>query len=73
MQVEQPQAQLCPTCGHMEQVHFVPSVCALPELHAAYEVRGLEKQGDTNKRRRTTIDKGRLLTGEEWCDIIKDK
>ena len=34
---------------------------------------GLEKQGDTNKRRRTTIDKGRLLTGEEWCVIIKDK
>ena len=43
------------------------------QMHAAFEVRGLEKQADTNKRRRTTIDKGRLLTGEEWCDIIKDK
>ena len=57
-----------------EEVHSVPSVHMLhAEFHAAFEVRVLEKQGDTNKRGRTTIDKGRHLTGEEWCDIMKEK
>ena len=67
---------VCPTCGHLERPHPIVAVRQLPvELRPVFQAAEAIQQSeiDRPKRKRATIDHGRLLTSEEWRAIIKKK
>ena len=71
-----PEPLVCPTCGHLERPHPIVAVRQLPvELRPVFSAAEVIHESEVERpiRRRATIDKGRLLTSDEWYEIIKKK